>query len=90
MFVLIMYDISDNKVRNSIENLLSSYGDRVNYSVFEIQITKNKFKNLISKIEKFTSNEDNIRIYILDKHVVKKSFTLHKKGQIFENRELYF
>ena len=84
-----MYDISDTKVRNKVEKLLSSFGYSVNYSVFEIDITKSKFKYICGKLIKLTSKNDNIRIYILNKDVIKNSFTLHQKD-IFEQKELYF
>jgi len=85
-----MYDISENKKRNKVEKLLSSFGVRVNYSVFEIKTTKAKFKNIISDLESLTSKDDNIRVYILNKDVIKKSFILNSTKSVFEDEELYF
>ncbi len=85
-----MYDIGCNKKRSKVEKLLSSYGYRVNYSVFELTITKTEFKKLIQTLIKFTSKEDNVRVYILSKEALKKSFKLHSKNGVFENEELYF
>ena len=44
MFVLITYDISDNKRRSKVEKLLLEVGYRVNLSVFECDIKKGEFK----------------------------------------------
>ncbi|BCD68486.1 CRISPR-associated protein Cas2 [Nitratiruptor sp. YY09-18] len=85
-----MYDISCDKKRNRVEKLLSSYGYRVNYSVFEISISKAKYKKLIQNLKDLTSKKDNVRVYILTKEVIKKSFRLHSHEGIFNNEELYF
>jgi len=90
MEILIMYDISCDRKRRRVEKLLSSFGYRVNYSVFEIIISKTKFKNLIDELKKITSKEDNVRVYILTKEVLKKSFSLHNKKEVFNEKELYF
>ncbi|SMC09191.1 CRISPR-associated endonuclease Cas2 [Nitratiruptor tergarcus] len=90
MNTLIMYDISCDKKRNKVEKLLSSYGYRVNYSVFEISVPKHQFKKLLQNLIKLTSKEDNVRVYILTKEVLKKSFKLHSNEGIFTDEELYF
>ena len=41
-FVLIIYDISDNKRRNNMVKILSSYGFRVQKSAFEAMLKDNK------------------------------------------------
>ena len=89
MFTLIMYDISDDKKRARVEKLLSSYGVRVNYSVFELDIARSTFKKILAKLHELTSKEDNVRIYILTKEVVDRSFTLHHDKGIFDE-EYYF
>ena len=35
MFILVTYDIKDDKKRNKVCNILKDYGNRVQYSVFE-------------------------------------------------------
>ncbi len=85
-----MYDISCDRKRTKVEKLLSSYGVRVNYSVFEIRTTKSKFFKIVEDLTTLTSKEDNIRVYILNKDVLKKSFVLHHNKGVFEDEELYF
>ena len=90
MEILIMYDISCDKKRAKVEKILSSYGVRVNYSVFEMVISKPNLSKIVKELTDITSKEDSIRIYILNKDVLKKSFVLHSNSGIFEDEELYF
>ena len=53
-FYLIMYDISDNKRRIKVEKLLSSYGYRVNYSVFECIISAKVLEKIVQELKKTT------------------------------------
>ncbi len=84
-----MYDISDNKRRIKVEKLLSSYGYRVNYSVFECIITSKILDKIVQELKEITKKEDNIRIYNINKDSLKKSFTLYH-GDVFNEQELYF
>ena len=90
MEILIMYDISEDKRRSKVEKLLSGYGVRVNYSVFELGISKSEYRKILEKLLDITSKEDNIRIYILTKKVIERSFVLHGQRGIFEYEEPYF
>jgi len=84
-----MYDISENKRRNKVQKLLESYGYRVNYSVFEITLSETKLNTILLKLKEIAKKEDNIRVYILNKDVIKKSFTLNGE-EVFNEQELYF
>lgn len=91
MHLLIPYDIADDKRRRVVDKILSHYGTRVNYSVFEVELSKAKFRKLIKELEENTDKEyDHIRIYILGKESLKKSFVLHSKKGVFEHEILYF
>ncbi len=90
MELLVMYDISNDRKRTKVEKLLSSYGVRVNYSVFECMVTKTELKRLTEKLKNLTDKKDNIRIYILNKEVLKRSFVLHSAQKVFEYEEPYF
>jgi len=90
MNLLIPYDISDDKRRREVDKVLSSYGTRVNYSVFELEITKTKYNKLIVLLENISDpKHDHIRIYVLGKESLKKSFVLHSNRSIFTHEELY-
>ncbi|NMD37131.1 MAG: CRISPR-associated endonuclease Cas2, partial [Christensenellaceae bacterium] len=50
-FVLIIYDISDNKRRYQMVKALLSFGFRVQKSAFEAMLKPAKYKKLIEKIK---------------------------------------
>ena len=87
---LVVYDITDNKRRKKLSDLLEGYGFRVNLSVFELTIKETKLKKLISKIEKLVDKKyDSVRFYHICQNCKVKSFTLCKEKNIFEKLELF-
>ncbi len=42
MKYIVTYDIANDKRRTKLSDLLGAYGDRVNYSVFEIELSEAK------------------------------------------------
>ncbi len=75
---LISYDISKDRKRTIIANVISNYGCRVQYSVFECYLSLEQFKKLIEELkEKFSNEEqDSIRIYRLCKKCEKNKNVL--------------
>ena len=64
--VVIAYDISSNKRRNTLVKQLRGYGVRVNYSVFECRIEKTEFSHLKMRIEKIINpKQDSVLFYLL-------------------------
>lgn len=66
---LISYDISDNKLRRKLVQILLGYGKRVQYSVFECQIDNKKFGELYKEMLILTDGKEevSIRCYPIDK-----------------------
>ena len=64
---LISYDIDKDKARNKIAKTLEDYGRRVQYSVFECDLTQQKYKELYMKLTSLVSEEieGSIRCYQL-------------------------
>ena len=62
-FVLIIYDISDNKRRNKMVKVLNSYGFRVQKSAFEAMLRPDKYKKLLVDIANIPDSSDSIRVY---------------------------
>ena len=63
-FVVISYDISDNRRRNSVMKLLEKYGKRINLSVFECMVTDSALDRLKSEIDKkIDKKNDRVAIY---------------------------
>lgn len=82
LFVLIIYDISEDKKRLKLSKLLLGYGFRIQQSAFEAIISKRKYKELLEKIPAFVSAEDSIRVYkIIGKGQVIKFGTLEKEQE---------
>ncbi len=67
MNVLITYDITDNKRRTKIFNILKSYGQWVQLSVFECpSLTDTQYAKLRSRLSKLIKpDSDSIRFYFL-------------------------
>jgi CRISPR-associated endonuclease Cas2 len=65
VFVLVIYDVSDNRRRTRFATLLTSFGHRVQESAFEAVLAKRHLARLLDRIARFAHVEDNIRIYKL-------------------------
>ena len=52
-FYIISYDITVNRIRNKIAEELKNYGRRVQYSVFECELTDRRFRELYAKLADF-------------------------------------
>ncbi len=66
MHIVISYDISEDKRRTKIHNILKSYGEWVQYSVFECALTNTQYAKLRSRLSKLIKPEtDSIRFYFL-------------------------
>ena len=68
---VIAYDVPDDKRRKKVADLLEGYGHRVQYSVFECQLSTQQYRDLHSRLKKIIKlQEDNIRFYPLSKHTI--------------------
>ena len=64
LYVLIIYDIVDNKRRNRFAKEMSGYGFRVQKSAFEAMIPEHLFKTLLIKIPSLIDEQsDSVRVY---------------------------
>ncbi|MEM1725493.1 MAG: CRISPR-associated endonuclease Cas2 [Thermoplasmata archaeon] len=71
---LIAYDISDDKKRAKVMSALLAYGNRVQYSVFEVILTDSQLKHLIDFFkEEINPKRDSIRIYRIGEETIKKA-----------------
>ena len=70
---LVAYDVPDDRRRTKIANLLEDYGDRVQYSVFEIFASSEELQRMIVRMKGvIEENEDSIRLYPACESCVKK------------------
>lgn len=67
MFVVVSYDISEDKRRTKIHKMLKSYGQWMQYSLFECDLTKTDYAKMRSRLAKMIKPEekDSIRFYFL-------------------------
>lgn len=80
--IVIAYDISNNKRRKKVADLLSSKGYRMNYSVFECILSEKQLTNLIDKLQRVIhKRQDSILIYPLDKFSISHSIYLGNAAQ---------
>jgi CRISPR-associated protein Cas2 len=64
MFYLVCFDISDNKVRTRIGNYLGAFGNRVQESVFEVEIADTAALRYVQdKLGGWLSEGDDLRFY---------------------------
>ena len=72
-FLVVAYDISDNKRRQKIAKTLEKYGIRSNFSVFECVLTESQVKTLQNRLNKIANPHlDCILYYYLCKLCVEK------------------
>ncbi len=82
MFTIISYDIVSNKRRTKVMQLLKGYGTRVQYSVFECEVSLDAFSVLGKKLRGLIDlNTDSVRCYRLDKAAVER-IAIYGIGQV--------
>lgn len=71
---LICYDMTSNRKRRKAAEILLDYGRRVQYSVFECEISRKQFEVLYAKLADLSEGMDdgNIRIYQIAKEEMQK------------------
>lgn len=90
MYLLITYDITSDKKRRKIDKILSSYGVRVNYSVFEVEIRRHLLPTLREKLAAQMDERDSVRLYFLNKTAIESAEELNpKRGDPFSMEESY-
>ena len=66
MFVVIMYDIPDNRRRTRLFKSLKRFGNAVQYSVFECELSHWQFKEVQRAVARIiNTEEDHVRYYEL-------------------------
>jgi len=92
MRYIITYDIANDRKRTKLSTLLEAYGTRVNYSVYECELTQRQMDNLIVKIERhklFNAQTDSLRFYYIHSSVLAKCFELSDRPDPFEEEDMF-
>lgn len=66
MYIVVSYDVPEDKRRTKIHSILKSYGQWMQYSVFECDLTATQYAKLRSRLGKLIKpDQDSIRFYFL-------------------------
>lgn len=66
MLTVIAYDIVDDRRRDAVSTLLADHGRRVNYSVFECDLTTEEYEHIQAHLARLIDHrEDRIVLYRL-------------------------
>ena len=73
LFYVISYDISCDKRRKKVADLLEGYGQRVQFSVFECVLKDERYAELRFRLkDRVDMKEDSIRFYPISSHTLGK------------------
>ena len=83
-YYLVCFDVSDNKLRRRVVDILLSYGQRVQESVFEVvfnnaSVLKKAKLDITELISKSNDVAANVRFYYLNGATIPKSSTLYNE-----------
>lgn len=89
MFIVACYDCSDDKRRLKLSKVLCDYGYRVQYSVFEADVSDKLLKEMLTRVESVINVEkDSVRIYHICSGCLKQ---ISLKGNAeLTNQEIVF
>lgn len=67
MYLVISYDIKNDRRRTKIHDLLKNYGERIQYSVFECELNRKEYQQLRDALDPLIDVEetDSVRFYRL-------------------------
>lgn len=71
-FIVIAYDISDDKKRTDVSNMLLQFGKRVNLSVFECFVTSKELEKIKKFMEYNIDREDSVIYYHICKDCLER------------------
>ena len=76
-YLIVAYDTPSDKRRNKLVKLLKRYGERRQYSLFELRVTKDQLATLKQVILKIVDEaEDTLAIYYLSPETLKRTFRI--------------
>ncbi len=88
MFVVVSYDVVDDRKRTRISKALKNYGERVQKSVFECRIDDQQFIRMKKALESIMDmNEDSVRFYFLCKGCLER-IEISGWGTVVEDEKL--
>jgi CRISPR-associated protein Cas2 len=79
MFIIVTYDIPDNKIRTRVHKALMRYGEPVQFSVFECIISNDQFDEMRKAVSRIINIEtDSVRYYEVCDGCYRRIITIGK------------
>jgi CRISPR-associated protein Cas2 len=76
-FVVVTYDISDDRRRTRLHSKLKNFGTAVQYSVFEAILDSTSLVRMKKMIRSQINEEDHVRLYLLCRKCQEKIIAIH-------------
>lgn len=80
MFVVVSYDIVDDKRRLRLARELENWGQRAQLSVFECDLDETRTELMLAQIRPLVSEEDQIKVYFVCQNCLNRSITIGGTG----------
>jgi CRISPR-associated protein Cas2 len=88
-FILVVYDISNDKRRTKLHTALLDYGTPVQYSVFECLVTEEEQEHLFKAVERVTRPKvDHVRYYPMCERCLKKVVVTSGKDVLTDTEDV--
>ena len=86
-YVVVAYDIADDRRRDRVAKILQGYGERVQYSVFECRLDRVQYLRLRHALEEVLQpGEDMVCFYFLCQADVERIVRIGRGPPKFEER----
>jgi len=89
VFVVVSYDVADDRRRVKVADILLGSGERVQFSVFECHLTREELERLRAKLTQVvTPAEDSVRFYALCERC-QRAVVVEGKGAATEDHDFF-
>ena len=89
MLTVFSYDVSESRRRRKIARLLEDAATRVQYSVFETRMTRQRAAALGQRLAALLGDGDSLRVYVIG-HDGERRSRVYGDGAPFESDEGYW
>jgi len=89
MLTVFSYDVSSDKRRRKIAHLLEEAATRVQHSVFEVRMTRQRAEALAQRLAAHLGEGDSLRVYVIGHDGLRRS-RVYGDGPPFESDEGYW
>jgi len=89
MLTVFSYDVSEDKRRRKIARILEDVATRVQYSVFETRMTRQRAEAVAQRLASLLGEGDSLRLYVIG-HDGERRSRVFGDGAPFESGEGYW